>query len=472
MSKPPFEEVSSPYLETQVLVVGGGPAGISAALELDALGISVILIDENAELGGQYFRQRSEYIVRLAGDFRQTGRALVKAIKESEVIVLTSNYIFAIDDAGKHFYVFNETNSQVMKLSCDYLIIATGSQELVIPYRGWQIPKCVTPGMASRIFDIDYINPDQSIVIAGSGPFLLSVAAHIVERGVKVKAVIDCHNPSQLRFSTIFAALFPTRVLEFLRYRLILRRFKVPVYANFQISKAEEANSRIQSSFKSTKNTSELTFCTDYLAVAYGFQPTVELQALLDIELDTTGHTRTTKTSLSGMTNKDWVFVIGESVNIQGWRSAQIRGKLAAHKIGSRLSNVSLGKQVQNFKTVVQALYEAAFAKIRISAYQERLPIEFYEDDSLMVCRCESVTYGDIREYFDQPWSTASGLKAESRVGMGTCQGKQCGYALGQACAKFTQSNPDNFTNVRMPLRPVPISAIIQLPDKTSLAEH
>lgn len=472
MRTPHLEEVSSANLHTQVLVVGGGPAGISAALELNALGISVILIDENAELGGQYFRQRSDYIVRIAGDFRQKGRALVTAIKESEVIVLTSSYIFAIDDAEKQFFVFNEANSQVMKLSCDYLIIATGSQELVIPYRGWQIPKCVTPGMASRIFDIDYINPDQSIVIAGSGPFLLSVAAHLLERGVYVKAVIDCYNPTQLRFATIFAALFPTRVLEFLRYRLILRRHGVPVYANFQIDKAQESDSRIQSSFKSTKNTSELTFCTDYLAVAYGFQPTVELQALLDIELNTTGHTRTTKTSLSGMTNKDWVFVIGESVNIQGWRSAQIRGKLAAHKIGSRLSNVSLGKQVQNFKTVVQALYEAAFAKIRISAYQERLPIEFYEDDSLMVCRCESVTYGNIREYFDQPWSTASGLKAESRVGMGTCQGKQCGYALGQACAKFEQTNPENFTNVRMPLRPVPISAIIQLPDKTSLAEH
>lgn len=472
MSNPSLDPPTFPNFRTEVLVVGGGPAGISAALELSALGISVVLVDENAELGGQYFRQRSEYIIKTFGDFRKSGKALIEAIKETEVVILNSSYIVAIDDLGKQFHIFSEATSKISRVTCDFLIIATGSQELVIPYEGWQIPKCVTPGMASRIFDIDCINPKQSIVIGGSGPFLLSVASHIVERGVDVKAVIDCRNPSRVRFSTLFAIFFPTRVLEFFHYRRTLRNNRVPVYTNFQISHAQEVNFGIESTFKSTRDAPDLTFYSDYVAVAYGFQPTIEIQALLDIDLDTNSHIRTTKTRLNGMTNKDWVFVVGESVNIQGWRSAQIRGRLAAYTIGSVISKVPFRTQLKKFSAVIRTIYETAFARIRMSVYQETVPFEFFEDDSLMVCRCESVTYGEVRHYLDQPWSTASGLKAESRVGMGTCQGKQCGYALGQTCAKLATSNPDTFTNVRMPLRPVPISAVIQLPDKTSLADH
>jgi len=467
-----FQRTTDSDIRTQVLIVGGGPAGLSAAHQLRNTGISVTLVDENAELGGQYFRQRSEIVRETAGDFRKRGRTLVESVKDSAILILSSSFVFAVNDSEKIFYVYNEVTGGVVSIRCEFVIFATGSQELVLPYLGWETPKCITPGMASRIFDIDHISPDQSIVIGGSGPFLLSVAAHLVERGVKVLAVLEYHDPYRFRLSSALVVFFPTRLFEYLNYRLQLRRAKVPIHTNVQISDVAFNNDRLESKFKSRSSARELTYVSDYVAVSYGFIPTTEFASLVEIQLDESSHIRSTSTRFNGQTSKDWVYIVGESVNIQGWRAALVRGQIAAISILKSLKAVSLLQRLQYIRLLVAAKYEHLFTSIRARTFNEGEPFEFSTSDNLLVCRCENVIYREIALYLDHPWSTASGLKAESRVGMGTCQGKQCGYALGRICASLVGQSGETFTNPRTPLRPVPIKAIVKLPDQSKLAEH
>ena len=458
------------YLQAQILIVGGGPAGLAACKRFITTGVSVVLVDENPELGGQYYRQRSDHIRRTAGDFRRQGRELVKAVRNSEIRVVSSSYIFAVDDADKVFYAFNEKTNSVVKILCEYVIVATGSYELVLPYRGWETPRCITPGMASRLFDIDLINSKQSIVVGGGGPFLLSVAAHLLERGVNVKAVIEYHNPYVPRIAIVFVLLFPTRLIEFLRYRWILWCKKVPIYSGYQVKSAEPLEHGIRSKFVSVSGGSELDFDTDFLAISYGFLPTIELASTLDVFLEQTVHGYGTKTTLSGRSSRDWIYVVGESVSIQGWRSALLRGQLAALEILSKLQGTSINHWASFFGMTIGVLCETLFTYLRKIVFQEDKPLRIIADDETLVCRCECVTYHEIGQYLDQAWSTASGLKAETRVGMGICQGKQCGYALSQICSSLGVKAGDTFINIRIPLRPVPISALMQLPDKSDLA--
>lgn len=459
-------------LKIQVLIIGGGPAGLAAAKTIANSGVSVALVDENPELGGQYYRQRSTHLRKQVGDFRPKGREIINHLKKSEIVIITSSFVFATDDNEKAFYIFREKSDKILKISCDYVIVATGSQEIVIPYLGWETPKCITPGMASRIFDIDYINRDKSVVIGGSGPFLLSVAANLVKHGVEVKSVLEYHNPYKLNFVSLFLLLFPTRLLEFLNYRWTLWRANVPIHSNFQILETQETNSGIKSTFVSQKTNSKLEFESDYVAISYGFLPTIELSSLLDLELAESNPIRSTKVSPFGRSSKAWVYVVGESVNIQGWRAASVRGQLAALDILHRLNIRNSSSYLLKVKSLVAAKYEWLFSAIRKLVFKENKPFELFSDDNLLVCRCESISYVEIKKYLDQSWSSASGLKAETRVGMGTCQGKQCGYALSRLCSNFGKGNREIFTNTRIPLRPVPVSALIALPDKTKLADH
>lgn len=459
-------------LKMQVLVIGGGPAGLAAAKTIANSGLSVVLVDENAELGGQYYRQRSAHIRKQVGDFRRKGREIIDQLKESEIIIITSSFVFAADDNEKSFYVFREKSNRVLKVTCDFVIVATGSQEMVIPYLGWETPKCITPGMASRIFDIDYVDSNKSVVIGGSGPFLLSVAANLIKHGVDVKSVFEYHKPYTPSLASLLLVLFPTRLFEFLNYRWTLWRAHVPVHSNYQILKAEPTSSGIKSTFVSETNDSQYEFETDYLAVSYGFLPNIELSSILDLELLETKPTRSTKVSTFGKSSKEWVYVVGESVNVQGWRAASIRGRLSALHILQQLQNRKLSNYLCLIKNLFAAKYEQIFTQIRKTVFQENQPIELFTDDDLMICRCESVSYNEIKKYLDQPWSSASGLKAETRIGMGTCQGKQCGYALSRLCANSGKGDQEIFTNIRIPLRPVPVSTLISLPDKTKLAEH
>ena len=133
-------------------------------------------------------------------------------------------------------------------------------------------------------------------------------------------------------------------------------------------------------------------------------------------------------------------------------------------------SKSSINHWASFFGMTIGVLCETLFTYLRKIVFQEDKPLRIIADDETLVCRCECVTYHEIGQYLDQAWSTASGLKAETRVGMGICQGKQCGYALSQICSSLGVKAGDTFINIRIPLRPVPISALMQLPDKSDLA--
>ena len=83
-----------------VVVVGGGPAGLTAALALARSGASVCVVEESAELGGQYYKQRQGAVLATYGPYRPAGAALIDAVRAAGVTCLTSTYVWGAEDGA------------------------------------------------------------------------------------------------------------------------------------------------------------------------------------------------------------------------------------------------------------------------------------------------------------------------------------------------------------------------------------
>ncbi len=326
--------------------------------------------------------------------------------------------------------------------------------------------------MASRIFDVECADSNASVVIAGSGPFLLAVASHLVQRGVLVQAVVEYHSPYRIRLSSLAIIFFPTRVWELVKFRWTLMRKRVPVIQNSRVERVSRHGSKLLAKVRSNSKDDPMEIEADYVAVAYGFTPMTDLAVSFDLKTQSTGHAVTVRCDSKGVSSKDWIYVVGESQEIRGWRAAQITGRIAGLDIVRRQGRLSLNGRLKLRLDRLRLRYEVVFTWIRKRSFSETAGFTFTPENETLICRCEGITYRDATRYADQPWSTASALKAETRIGMGTCQGKLCGYALAELTRKLDTNIAEFSTSPRVPMRPIAISALVKLHSDTYLADQ
>ena len=170
-----------------VLVVGGGPAGLSAALTAAEAGLRVAIVDEHEQLGGQYFKRRHPALVARHGDYRAEGTRLIAAVHQAGTVCLTGHLVWGVDDDGTTLLVTG-ADGVPRRLSASYIVLATGAYERVLPFPGWHLPGVTTAGFALHLATMDRVPIGQRVLLAGSGPFLLPVACALVEVGAQVVA--------------------------------------------------------------------------------------------------------------------------------------------------------------------------------------------------------------------------------------------------------------------------------------------
>ena len=403
-----------------ILVIGGGPAGVMAAARAVERGKRVGLVDDNPTLGGQIYRGHNlAEVESLAAAFKLL----------SSVTSLRGQRIFHQPEPG---LLLAEALDGVSELRYDKLIVATGARERFLPFPGWTLPNVMGAGGLQAMVKSGLPVRGKRVVIAGTGPLLLAVAAHLREAGAVVLRI--CEQAPWRALASFGTSLlrFPGKLKEALQFRSKLSG--IPFVANCWPVAANGAD-RIESVMVSRHGHTETISC-DYLACAFHMVPNVELPLLLGCQLSE----GCVKVDDSQQTSVPGIYCAGEPTGVGGVELALLEGAIA----GVAASGATPGADLLRARAHAQR-----FAGLLHRTFSLRPELKSLAHPDTMVCRCEDVTYSRLQEH--RSWRSA---KLHTRCGMGPCQGRVCGPAT-----QFLFGwNPDS---VRPPMFPARVASLL-----------
>ena len=383
-----------------VVILGAGPAGLAAAEAASRDGQAVLLVDENPAPGGQIWR---------GGPVQwRDGRAdrLWQALgARSHVKLLFGARVVACGAPGT---LLLDSGAGPRTLAWERLILCSGARELLLPFPGWTLPGVTGAGGMQALVKGGMPVAGKRVLVAGSGPLLLAVAATLQRSGAQVVAIAEHRSGTELaRFGARLALRHPARLAQALGLFASLRR--VP-YLRGATVRAASGDERLQSVvLNHGAQVSEIA--CDYLACGFGLVPALEIAALFGCALaqGRVSVDREQRTSVDG------IWAAGESTGIGGVDKALAEGRIAGLAV--------LGKTACAAER--RALASAqAFARLLAHSFAPPPALRALCTPSTIVCRCEDVRAAELAPHTG--WRAA---KLQTRAGMGACQGRVCGAA-------------------------------------------
>ena len=454
-----------------VLVVGAGPGGLSAALAAASSGASVVVLDERTQPGGQYFKPLapSQRFVRESGaDQRcRAGRSLEQRVRAAGATIESEATAWGAFAPGE---VAAVVGGQAIVYRPRQLILAPGAYERPVPIPGWTLPGVMTTGALQTLARAYRVSPGRRVLIAGNGPLNLQLAVELLGSGVEVTAVVEsAPRPGLGAWRDAFALARHRADLarQGFGYLATLRTRGVPVLWGHAVvvalgeSRFERARlGRIDPDGDPIAGT-ERERGADVLALGYGFVPSTELARSLGCRhrfVDRHIGYLATETDGDGRTSVPGVFAIGDGATIGGASIAVERGMLAGLAAAEALGRTVPPRDFMRRKLAHDDAFQAALWRIF-------RPAPFRPDaldDATVVCRCEDVTVGEIRRVVAEGYPHLGAVKRHTRCGMGRCQGRYCAAVAARLAAGAGDAPLDEFSLFapRVPAKPVPLAAI------------
>jgi NADPH-dependent 2,4-dienoyl-CoA reductase/sulfur reductase-like enzyme len=380
-----------------IVIVGAGPAGMAAAVRARQCGKPVTVLDDNSTPGGQIWRGGQ-------------GSAWFAKFSRSGAQLLSGTRVFGGDLSRRTLRA--ETMTGAREISYDSLILATGARELFLPFPGWTLPGVMGAGGLQALVKSGLPVAGKRIVVAGSGPLLLAVAATMRKLGASVPLVAEQAAPlALLRFT---AGLSPAKLLQ----------GAVLATASFRPGswvRRADGNGRLE---QVELQDGKIVRC-DYLAVAFGFVPNDELATCLGCD----------------HTERESVYRAGESSDSGGLELSLVEGAIAGYSAAGRpdLAHKLFPKRAAALR----------FARRLKRTFTLREELRTLTEPDTVVCRCEDVPFGRLQTA--DSWRSA---KLHFRCGMGPCQGRICGPAV-QFLFNWRRES------IRPPVFPARISSLI-----------
>lgn len=177
---------------TELAIVGGGPAGLSAAIEAASAGVHVTLIDENQKAGGQLFKQIHKFFgseAHHAGTRGiDIGRMLLYEVEESGTDVMLDSVVWGIFGDNRLGVVQNQYN---LIIEAEKILLATGALENAITFPGWTMAGVMGAGAIQTIVNVQRVLPGKRVLMIGSGNVGLIVSYQLLQAGAEVAAIVE-----------------------------------------------------------------------------------------------------------------------------------------------------------------------------------------------------------------------------------------------------------------------------------------
>lgn len=450
-------------------VIGAGPAGLAAATEAVALGLSVAVLDEQAEPGGQIYRgvERAETTgaaAALGPDYRH-GLALVAAFRASGASYLPRHRVWQLERDGR---IFASDGERSVELRAHRILVAIGALERPVPVRGWTLPGVMTVGAAQILLKTAGLVPESGVWIAGSGPLPLLYASQVLRAGGRIAGFLDTAVAQNWRRALPYlpGALRNWRYLEKgLGYLAALRRAGVPRIRHVEAIEAR-GDGHLSTVRFQVRGAWEEVPATGLL-LHEGVVPNVHITMAAGCAHNWDPVQRCFRPVLDawGRSDQPTILVAGDCGGIGGAAAAEHRGRLAALAAAADLGMIDEATRDRRAALQWRALRRHQPIRPFLDRlYAPRAALLAPEDD-VVVCRCEGVTAGRIREAVRIGALGPNQAKSFTRAGMGPCQGRLCGLTVTETIAAARQADPGEvgFFRVRPPLKPITLGELAAL---------
>ncbi len=472
-------ELPEHELSPDVLVVGGGPAGLAAALASSEAGLDVVLLDERSKLGGQYFKQpAAEFSVdeNCLDHQYQHGRALIERIRASSITVLQGVAVWGAFSSDRLHAAGKDAR---WVLSPRRLIVATGAYERGVPMPGWTLPGVLSTGAGQSLLRSSQVSPGSRVLVSGNGPLNLQVAAEMARAGVTVVALAelaDLRQPINGVLSARMLAAAPSLVRDGAGYIASLARARIPVLSRSSVISLEGERSvtaatvaKIDDEGRPVVGT-ERRFAVDAVCLGFGFLPSNEIARSLGCchRVDPVGGGLMVERDETGRTSLPNVWVIGDSAAIEGAKVAGALGVIAGHAVAEDLGitvSSEISRQVRIARRALKRHRRFQDALWRVYAApvlwdQLALP-------DTIICRCENISLQQVEAGLSPGLHSAGALKRTTRVGMGKCQGRYCGPVVTKLAARRSGQPVDERAGFfsQVPYKPTEIATVAAAAD-------
>lgn len=445
-----------------LVVIGAGPAGMSAAITASEQGLSVLVVDRGTAPGGQIYRgvgNASADRKRLLGADYARGGALVDTFRRAGCDYLPGATVWYLDTTPE---VGISASGRSRIISCSHVLLATGAMERPATLPGWTLPGIMNAGAAQIMLKTGGVVAGGKVVLAGSGPLLWLVASQYAAAGKAPDLVIDT-TPATARLRAL--PLAPGFLLSGLAGKgaaLLARTYRSgKVVSGAQLLGVEQREGG--RFLRYIRRGRETSVGFDHLFLHQGLVPEINLPASAGLRLAWNEGRAAFEPERDawGISSAATISIAGDGGSIAGAKAAWHDGALAALEICHRLGRTGQAER-DRLADPVRKRHRAA---MRGRAFLETLfrpDSAAYADDTIL-CRCEEVTAGQLRKALEHlPVEGPNQWKALSRCGMGPCQGRQCGLSVSATIAAHTGRSMDSigYYRLRPPVFPVPLAEL------------
>ncbi len=460
-----------------IAVIGAGPAGMAAAVLAAEHGASTLLLDEQPRAGGQIYRNISSQTIKnrnILGPDYYKGHDLVSKLAVGNVDHVSDASCWQV--SSEHEIGISKDGAARL-LHADQIIIATGAMERPFPVAGWTLPGVMNAGAAQILLKSSGITIEDAVFI-GTGPLLYLIAYQYLQAGVAIRAIHDTtphgnYWKALRHLPAAFANL--GGLLKGQDWMRKIRAAGIPFIKGIEDVKLSGKNTLEMVEYKRKGKWHQIK--TSHALLHQGVVPNSNLAMACGCEhqwneAQLCWHAITDEWT---ETNIDGIAVAGDGAGIDGALAAESSGRIAALGALHRYGRITQETRDQ----LAAPLRRSLARETRIRPFLDVLfqPAEQFRipnDDATIVCRCEEVTLGSIRQAVLDGCLGPNQLKSFTRCGMGPCQGRSCGLTLSETIARL-RNRPVSGIGAfrrRFPVKPLLLGELADLaaePDSGSM---
>lgn len=310
---------------TDVAVIGGGPAGLSAAISAASLGAKVTLIDRNDRLGGQlikqthmFFGSQKQHASVRGVDISGILEEQLSKYKDNVEVLLNATVLGLYEDG---VVTIEQDEEKYFKIKPRAMVIATGASEKVLPFPNNDLPGIYGAGAVQTLMNVYGVAPGDRVLMVGAGNIGLIVSYQLMQAGVKVAAIIDA----------------APKIGGYLVHASKIRRMGVPILTSYTVKEAIGNDSlekavimQLDEKWQPVPGT-EKELDVDVMCISIGLSPLAELLWQADCEMKyvpefggyVPARDEEYQTTVKG------IYVAGDVSGVEEASAAMVEGQLA-----------------------------------------------------------------------------------------------------------------------------------------------